>query len=82
MAKKPQKRQERRMERELAGQYREIRIRALAGALEHRGDKTVPDGNGLRSIRETKARAINGASGTFRAVLATTNAYAKRECLQ
>jgi hypothetical protein len=45
MAKKPQKRQERRqdLERELAGQYREIRIRALAGALEHRGvgDKTV-----------------------------------------
>ena len=44
MAKKPQKRQERRMERELAGQYREIRIRALAGALEHRGDKTVRGG--------------------------------------
>ena len=37
MAKKPQKRQERRqdLKRELAGQYREIRIRALAGALEH-----------------------------------------------
>lgn len=37
MVKKPQKRQERRqdLERELAGQYREIRIRALAGVLEH-----------------------------------------------
>jgi hypothetical protein len=37
MGKKPHKRQERRMERELAGQYGKIRIRALAGALEHRG---------------------------------------------
>jgi hypothetical protein len=39
MAKKPQKRRGRRqdLERELAGQYREIRIRALAGALEHGG---------------------------------------------